>query len=447
VTRFGRCRALLGASAAVLAVCIFIAPGARAAEVTVADQKMLLAKALKHPDDYQTVFEYVRVSEELNDYEAAIGALERLLFYNPELTRVKYELATLYYRSGSYQLAVDYFKKALASPDLDPDTRSRIEAYLPLADKENSPVRTSVFLQTGIRYQSNATYTPFGDMIDSGFGFTLPLDLSQPHGPDWNAFALGLLANDIDFGNAPGDQFETRVAGYATDQFAIPSLNVGLVNGSFGPRFALAPVTWPGLTIKPYVVGTAAWIAGAPYMSQGGGGLTMAAPFGKMLTITPSVEWQRAVYGSADPGNQLGSADLLIASAHAGLKLNNVVTFNGSFFYQRADADMPDQSNTQYSEQFSIAFHFDPPFERIAQKWTVTPFVGFTQTAFDQPNPAIDPSITRSETSWQAGVAFNTPLTSHFGVAGAVTYQTTASNIVNYSYDDWSAIIGPTLRF
>ncbi|HEY5080666.1 MAG TPA: tetratricopeptide repeat protein [Bauldia sp.] len=448
MTCFVRSGALLGACVAVLALCAYAMPGARAAEVTAADQKVLLVKALKHPDDYQTVFEYVRVSEELHDYEAAIGALERLLFYNPKLTRVKYELATLYYRSGSYQMAVDYFKKTLASPDLDADTRSRIDAYLPLAEKENSPVRTWLFLQAGIRYQSNASFTPSSGMVlDSGSGFPVPLDLSQPHGADWNAFALGLFANDIDFGNAPGDRFETRVTGYATNQFALPSLNVGLLSGSFGPRLALAPITWPGLTIKPYVVGSAIWVAGAPYTTEGGGGVTLSAPFGKMLTITPYIEWQRADYSNGDPANQLGTADMLTAAASAALKLGDAVTLNGGFSYQRSTADMPDQSNTQYSEQFSVAFRFDPPFAHIAQKWTLTPFVGFTQTAFDIPNPAVDPGVTRSDTSWQAGVAFDTPLTAHFGVAGALTYQNTASNIINYSFDDWSAIIGPTLRF
>ena len=39
---------------------------------------------------------------------------------------MKYELATLYYRSGSYQMAVDYFKKTLASPDLDADTPAEL---------------------------------------------------------------------------------------------------------------------------------------------------------------------------------------------------------------------------------------------------------------------------------------------------------------------------------
>ena len=73
--------------------------------------------------NYELTFEYARVATANGDFEAAIGALERLLFYNPNLTRVKYELATLYFRMGSFEMAKRYFSDALKDPNLDPVTR------------------------------------------------------------------------------------------------------------------------------------------------------------------------------------------------------------------------------------------------------------------------------------------------------------------------------------
>jgi hypothetical protein len=67
------------------------------------------------------------------DYEAAIAALERLLYYNSNLAHVKYELGTLYFKLRSFDMAKRYFKEALVTPGLDPVTRSRIEGYLPEA--------------------------------------------------------------------------------------------------------------------------------------------------------------------------------------------------------------------------------------------------------------------------------------------------------------------------
>ena len=47
-------------------------------------------------DHYDLTYDLVRVSSRIGDYQAAIGALERLLFYNPDLARVRYELGSLY---------------------------------------------------------------------------------------------------------------------------------------------------------------------------------------------------------------------------------------------------------------------------------------------------------------------------------------------------------------
>ena len=46
---------------------------------------------LKEPN-LDVAFRYAEVSTKLHDFEAAIGALERMLFFNASLPRVKLEL-------------------------------------------------------------------------------------------------------------------------------------------------------------------------------------------------------------------------------------------------------------------------------------------------------------------------------------------------------------------
>src|SRR4029077_14845231 len=96
-------------------------------------------------------FAYVRVATARGDCEAAIGALERVLFYYPGLARVKYELGSLYFRLRAYDMARRYFKEALESPDLDPITRDRAETALPDAEKQSQQSRLSGFVATGLR--------------------------------------------------------------------------------------------------------------------------------------------------------------------------------------------------------------------------------------------------------------------------------------------------------
>src|ERR1700752_871645 len=58
------------------------------------DQQRLFAQTARQPKNYDVPLAQVRVAPPNGDYEAAIGALERMLFYNPRLGRVKYELGT-----------------------------------------------------------------------------------------------------------------------------------------------------------------------------------------------------------------------------------------------------------------------------------------------------------------------------------------------------------------
>ena len=128
-------------------------------------QQQLFERTIREPMNHELTFEYVRVAVGNGDFEAAIGALERLLFYNPHLTRVKYELGTLYFRMGSYEMAKRYFKEALDDPNLNPVTRERIETYLPDAEKQLQQSRFSGYFNTGVRYQSNPGFAPAGGAV------------------------------------------------------------------------------------------------------------------------------------------------------------------------------------------------------------------------------------------------------------------------------------------
>ena len=424
-----------------VALILVALPPSGALAATRAEQQSLLEKSLSHPSDYATAFAYARVSQDLGDYEAAIGALERLLFYNPRLTRVKYELGALYYQAHSYQLAVHYFNDALASADLDAATKARILAALPEAKKQASPVRSWVFVQSGVRYQSNATSTPPDGTVLLG---SVP---PQPHSPDWNAFELAEFANESDFGGQSDNRLETNVTGYYSEQFKFNALNVGLLSGSIGPRLALAPDKWPGLTIKPYATGSAAWVGGDPYVADAGAGVSLSAPFGSGLVVSPSVEWQHAAY-TADPGATLGTANWLTTGLAVAAHMTDDLSVNASITYRRAgDAANAWQAYDAVWGEIGFALRFAPPIDTIAQKWTLAPFVRLSNTSFDAPDPSIAPGITRNDHKWQVGAALDAPLTDHLGLSLAATYERVDSSIPNYSYDNWSILFGPTARF
>ncbi len=76
------------------------APSGSEADLRV-EADLLFKRMLVRPNDLEATFRYSEIETKLGDYEAAIGALERMLFYNPNLPRVKFELGLLYFRLQS----------------------------------------------------------------------------------------------------------------------------------------------------------------------------------------------------------------------------------------------------------------------------------------------------------------------------------------------------------
>ncbi|MBM3625155.1 MAG: hypothetical protein FJX16_07530, partial [Alphaproteobacteria bacterium] len=71
---------------ALLAAFAFFGP-AIAQEDQRAEQERLAVYIQHNPTDYEATYRYVLLSTELRDYEAGIGALERILMFNPNLAR------------------------------------------------------------------------------------------------------------------------------------------------------------------------------------------------------------------------------------------------------------------------------------------------------------------------------------------------------------------------
>jgi tetratricopeptide (TPR) repeat protein len=96
---------------------------------------LLFKRLLLKPDDLDAGFQYAQLETELGDYEAAIGALERILYYNPNLPRVNLQLGVLYFHLRSYEMARNCFDAVLNAPDVSPDIRTEVQTYVAAVDK------------------------------------------------------------------------------------------------------------------------------------------------------------------------------------------------------------------------------------------------------------------------------------------------------------------------
>jgi hypothetical protein len=439
-----------GLSALLAASALLVSLGTNPAHAqdATSEQDALFQQMMNNPQDIETTFAYVKVATARGDYEAAIGALERVLFYRPDLARIKYELGSLYFRLRSYEMARRYFKEALASPDLDPITRDRVETSLPDAEKQLEQSRLSGFVATGLRYQTNASFAPTSGTVRLG-GQDLALLPSQTRKADTNWFGLAGVSHDYDLDNQRGDTLETRFVGYVTEQQRFSNLNVGLFDLSFGPRMALAPDLLPGVTIKPYVVGGNTWLGGSSYLSTGGAGVSAKIPFGDRFSIGPEFEWRRAEVNSGDvvPVSTLSSGNWYTAGISSTTEIAQQIRLDARGLYRRADSQVGFQSYNQWVVEAALSFAFAPPFDFVSRNWSIAPFARYIRTEFDAANPFIDPLITRRDTEWIAGVVVDTPLTKTFGLSTVVQYDKVGSTLPNYRQDNFSVMFGPTARF
>jgi tetratricopeptide (TPR) repeat protein len=439
-------------AAASLAAAVAFAAPARAQD-PFAEQARLADHIRQRPTDYDATYRYVLLSTELRDYEAAIGALERLLMFNPNLARAQKELGFLYARLGAHQTAAQHLRAALAAPGLDPIHKSLIEAQLPEIEKQTQPSRWYGRFQTGLRSQSNANYFPASGLFQLGGVGVGAIGASRQS--DVNAFELVQIGHDYDFQNQRGDILETRASAYLTQQFRLDRYNVALFSGSFGPRFALAPELFPGVTIKPYVTGTVSALGHVNYLNAGGVGVSLRAPIGERLTIEPGFEW-RALHVNSHGGNPfnffstlstLATGDALTGSISAVLRATDDISLDGRVAYTRANAFTSSQSSNQLDARAMLRLEVDPPLQSIPRRWTIAPYARFVALNFDAPNPLVDPWRARRDAAWTYGVALEAPVTAWFGFSGHLEFARNDSNLSNFRTQNVSVAFGPVAKF
>ena len=288
--------AVIFGAAAPLGTGMFFVPPARAqnlSEPLASDA--LFQSMLSRPSSLDTTLQYAVSAEQRGDLEAAIGALERLLFYNSNLSIVKFELGTLYFRLGSYQMARGYFQPVLAATDVTAETKERAQGYLDAIEKRLNPDQWSGYAQTGVRYQTNAC---FGPSQQSLFGATRPINSQLVPQSDGNWFAAFSLNYTHDFENQSGDVFEVNAGGYTAQQFHVSAVDTGLLDIRMGPRFGVFLDTLDGASLKPYGVATGVLLSNAPYLGSFGAGVTMHFNWAN-IAWDPYVEFRQLDYRSS----------------------------------------------------------------------------------------------------------------------------------------------------
>ncbi len=368
------------------------APQAQAAPMTDADKRiaadLLFKRLLVKPDDLDAGFRYAELETELGDYEAAIGALERMLYYNPNLPRVKLQLGVLYFHLRSYEMARNYFEAVLAAPNVPSDIQTEVQTYVAAVDKAVAINQFSVYGQFGLAYQTNANAGPNSPNV-LALGQNALLSPQFQKTPDWNAFGLVTAHDFYDFNDQRGDGWESDLIAYCSQQFKVTRLDLGLVELRTGPRIGIGD--YGGPSIHPYVLGNVLTLGGANYLNTGGAGLSLNWSVNETVTITPGVEFRnRWFYNSANYPTAAGQSGGQWIGYVFGSGLVSAawgLSWQGRVSYTESNASYGPYAFHDFSIDFGLPYSFAAPaFAHTGSLWTITPSAGFSYTPYAEPD-------------------------------------------------------------
>lgn len=441
------------ASVATVAACLSVAPIPASAQVpppvvipeaAQKDYDSLFKQMYANPGNLEVSFKFAEQAASHGDYEAAIGALERMLFFNPNLPRVKLELGVLYFKLGSYDLARGYFQDAIKGSDVPDDIRAQVNAYLAEITRRQLPYEFSAFVQAGARWQSNANTGP-DSLLVRAIGQDAILGTQFAKAPDWNAFQLAAMQYNYKI-NRRGDAFEVTLTGYASQQQRFRQFDIGLIEVMAGPRIAIDQTS----SFKFYGIGNIVTLAGHRYFNTGGAGFSFRTPLGSLGLQETYIEHRsRKFYSSTDfPTAAEQTSDLLTVASNADMRFG-FLRLTSRLGYDHNSAESPFQYNSydRFSIDLGLPFEFSVPVGATRNQVIVTPVAGYSDTKYRMPNWIVDPNVTRHDRETRLGVVLDTQIYQNVGLRTQVTHSWIDSNLPNFTTRNLTVSVGPTARF
>lgn len=410
------------------------------------EYQALFKRMFANPRDMEATFRFAEVATRLGDYEAAIGALERVLMFNPNLPRVKIQLGALYQRIGGKEMARTYFSQAVATPGAQADVVAAARQFLTAPDTVANPQGFYLYANAGLRYQTNASAGPNNTLIRSNGDDALLNNQFTKQG-DWNSFIQTTAGYNYEL--VPGITAEASFFGYYAKQFKLDRFDLGLAEVQLGPRFAL-PWLFSEGSFKVYGIGTATWLAESPYYTGPGVGASVRFFVPNLFWLEPNYEWRDRNFRNSElyPHVDQQSGKLQIAALNA-----NGIAY-GLPWFARISASWNRADEQAFEFDSFDRWTADIGFSVLFTTWwgpdhqfVLTPFVGYSKTDYARANPDIDPNIERADKEWHAGAALDVQLYEHWGLRTVLRYTETSSNLPNFDTKNFAVSFGPTYRF
>lgn len=405
------------------------------------DYDSAFREMMAHPTDLDLTFRFAELAIAAGDLEGTVSAFERLLIFNPDLPRIRYELALLYMRLGSNQIAKGYFEDVLKAADIPADVRAETQANLAEIDKRLSATTFGLSVQTGVRWQSNANAANSAGVVKL-FGLDATLDPDSQKRSDWNAYAQASLAFAYDLGTQDRDTIEAGLQLYGTRQQEISSLDLQVAQVDLGPRLRFGGEE--GWSLRPYGLGSVVTLDDARYFVSYGGGLSGEVPFSAAFGLDFDLKSRFRRFHVSEARATVADKDGWEHGARFGVRFApgaaDLVRATGGVTFANTRAEF--ERYLEYAADLAYYRQFAAPFGITQQPWVASLSGGRTMRYYDGIDATVDPSTVRYDREWSLGAGLSVRFLGSWSVNLQLQQQWVRSSIENYTYANTSGTIG-----
>ncbi|HTK83716.1 MAG TPA: surface lipoprotein assembly modifier [Patescibacteria group bacterium] len=324
------------------------------------------------------------------------------------------------------------------SPPQPPDQTQGGKLPAPPSSREAG---LSGSLQTGIRWQTDAN-----GAASSYLNNPAPPASALPI-RDWNYFALGKISWIADVARGVVDNIQTDITLYKTFQHDTDVIDLSYGELSVGPNISLTDDRRN--VIRPYATANFVETDNKIFETAEGGGVSYKHVFSKETVFIASLEETWESYRKLDTAPQ--NDDLSGNETEVSGRLFHGITpwliGNISLTWHRDDTRRDRYSYDGVVAGNGYVVKLPPLIESAEDPATLYGNVSYQHRNYDAPNPAISPTIARSDNEWQFMLTGNVPIAKRWSISPTIQRTLRKSSLPDYEYQNTLASIAVVYRF
>ena len=405
-------------------------------------QQEQFERMFEDPDDLDLMFAYALTSIELQDYEAAISTLDRILIFNPNLPRVRLELAASYFRIGSYPVARHYFVQVIDNPETSEAVRARAEEFLDVIDQRTRQNYVTGSVTASAIFSTNANTGPEDRLIEFR-GEILPLsgdDVTSQ--TDVGAALSAQVTHVYDLGGLNEDSWRTNVAAYSQRFASTEAGAADVLIVRTGPQLSVDDDRY-GLKARPFVEFDHVRSANSALYTTYGGGVVLSNTLSDDLTVSADMRlgWRDFHDGGDKDGFNLKGAGTAVWF------LDRSMTLRGRTLFEYEAADKDDQRNFEIGAEASLLYRYDSGFDFADRRWLAVGTVRASGRFFDAPGEETNFTERRNDFDLRLGLSNTAYVGDGWALVTRASYFLRRSNVRQFDIDDFTVRVGAQFSF